>query len=71
MFTNATPTFITEALCLLTQVQLLLIDFTVNECLIQCQLTLIELVSTTSIKAKTTSINDTDYNCHITAIELV
>ena len=29
-FTYATPTFITEALRLLTQVQLLLIDFTVN-----------------------------------------
>ena len=29
-FTYTTPTFITEALRLLTQVQLLLIDFTVN-----------------------------------------
>ena len=29
-FTYTTPTFITEALCLLTQVQLLLIGFTVN-----------------------------------------
>ena len=34
-------------------------------------LTLIGLVSTTCINAKATPINDTNYNCHITAVELL
>ena len=69
--TYTTSTFITEALRLLTQVQLLLIDFTVNQSLIQRWLTIIGLVSTMHITAKATPINDTNYNCHITAVELV
>ena len=69
--TYITLTFITEALRLLTQVQLLLIDFTVNKRLIQHWLTLIGLVSMTRINTKATPINNTDYNCHITAVELV
>ena len=71
MFTYATPTFITEALSLVTQVQLLVITVTVNKCLIQHQLTLIGLVSTVNINAKATPINDTVHNCHITAVDLV
>ena len=34
-------------------------------------LTLSGLVSTTHINAKATPINDNDYKCHVTAIELV
>ena len=67
-----TTTFITEAsLSLVTQAQLLIMTVTVNECLIQHQLTLIGLVSAMNINAKATPINDTVHNCHITAVELV
>ena len=70
-FTYATPIFITEVFRLVTQVQLLLTNVTVNLRLIQCYLSLIGLISTTCINAKATPINDTDYNCHTTAVELV
>ena len=69
MFTYATPTFITKAFYLVTQVQLLLMNATVNKFLIQCQLSLIGLISTTRINAKAMPINNTDYNCHTTAVE--
>ena len=65
------PTFTTELLRLVTQVQLLLMDITVNLRLTQRQLTLVGLVSTMRINTKATPINDTDYNCHTTAAELV
>ena len=70
-FTYTTPTFITEVLRLVTQVQLLLTTVAVNQCLTQHYLTLSRLVSTTCINAKATPINDKDYYCHITAIKLV
>ena len=71
MFTYATPTFTTEVHCLVTQVKLLLTTVTVNKSLIQCQLILIGLASTTCINAKAMPINDNSYSCHITAVELV
>ena len=69
--TYTTPTFITEALSLVTQAQLLVMTVTVNKCLIQHQPTLIGLVSAMNINAKATPINNTVHNCHITAVELV
>ena len=71
MVTYITASFITEALRLVTQVKLLLTTFTVNYCLTQCQLTLIGSVSTMFINVKATPINNIDYSCHITAVELV
>ena len=65
-FTYTKPTFIAEVLCLVAQVQLLLPNVTVNKHLIQCQFTLIGLVSTMYINAKAIPINNTDYNCHKT-----
>ena len=59
-FTYATPTFITEAFHLVTQVQLLLTNVAANEHLIQLYLTLTGLVSMMCINAKATLINDTD-----------
>ena len=66
-FMHATPTLITEALHLVTRVQLLLTTVTVNQCLIQCQLTLMGLVYTmcTNSKAMPITIMTTDviYRC--------
>ena len=71
----ATPTFISEALRLVTLLQLLLTTVAVNNTLYSASyvtlITVSWLVSTTCINAKATPINDNDYNCHITAIELV
>ena len=47
-----TPTFITEVLHFVTQVQLLLPTITMNLCLIQCWLTLIGLFSMAHINAR-------------------
>ena len=70
MFTYATLTFITEALHLLTQVQLLLIDY--SELMPYTALAHSYWASSMMcINAKATLINDTDYNCDITAVELV
>ena len=51
---HTTPTLITEALCLVTYVQLTL-----------QKLTAIRLVSTTCFNSKAIPTNDTDYSCHI------
>ena len=67
----ATSTFITEALHLVTQVQLLLTTVTVNERLIQRYLTLSGLVTMMHANAKATPINDNDYSHHMTPVELV
>ena len=68
--THTTPTFITEALCLVTYVQIYLTTISVDKHLVQRQLTLSGLVSTTRTNAKATPINDNDYSYHITAVEL-
>ena len=64
MFTYAIPTFITEALRLVTQVQLLLTIVTVNERLIQCWLTLVRLVTTTRFIYNYTPTTYNDCSCH-------
>ena len=67
----ATPTFITKALHLVTQVQLLLTTVTVNEQLIQHWLTLIGLVSVAHINYKATPTADNSCSFHIKVVELV
>ena len=62
MFTYATPTFITEVLCIVTQVQLLLMT------VIQHWFTLIGLVSMTCFNSKATPTIDNNYSCHIKAV---
>ena len=66
----ATPTFITEALCPVTYVQLFKMIVKVNSLLIQHQLTLIRLVSMTCFNCKATLTIDINYSCHIKALEL-
>ena len=66
----ATSTFITEALRLVTQVQLLFNDC-YSELTPYTVLANSGLVSTTRTNVKATSINDNDYSCHVTAVELV
>ena len=57
------PTFITEALCLVTQVQLLLTTVTVNEQLIQHWLTPVRLVTATHFNSNATPTTDNDCSC--------
>ena len=72
MFMYATPTFITEALRLVTQVELFLMTYSeLTAYTVQHFLTLIELVSMTRFNSKVTPPTDNDYSCHIKAVELV
>ena len=70
MFMYTTPTFITEELCLVTQVQLLLMTVIVNKRLIQCWLTLVRLVTMTRSNFNATPTTDSNCSCHIKAVEL-
>ena len=73
MFTYATPTFMTEALRLVTQVYTAAFNDCYGELMTYTMLanSIIGLVSTTHIDAKDTPIHDNNYSCHITALELV
>ena len=66
-----THSFITEALCLSTYIQLYHMTDNVNSQLTQLKLTLIRLVSMMHFNYKATPTNDTDYSYHIKAVNFV
>ena len=69
MFMYTTPTFILEELCLVTQVQLLLMTYI--ELIPYAELVNSYWISfTMRINAKATPINTIKYICYITAVEL-
>ena len=67
---SITPTFITEALCLITYVTTAVLNNCYSE-VTAYKLNLIRLVSTTRMDAYVTPTNYIDYSCHIKAIELI
>ena len=69
-FMYTTPTFITEELCLVTQVQLLLMTVMVNKRLIQCWLTLVRLVTMTRFNSNAMPTTDNDCSGHIKSVDL-
>ena len=65
------PLYVTKAFCLVTYVQLFYVIVAVKFWLTQCYLTLIRLVSMMHFNCKAMPTNDTNYSCHIKAVELV
>ena len=62
---NGMPTFITEGLCLVGDVQLLNCHLLLNERQILCYLSLLWLEFTTRFITKATPINNNNSRCHI------
>ena len=65
----ATPTLITEVLCLVTQVHTTALNYCYSELIPYTVLTCSYWISFHD-SYQCQAINNTDYSCHITAIEL-
>ena len=67
-----TPIFITEVLCLVTDISTGVLNAVKVKVMAHTALAhFIRLVSMTHINAKATATSDTNYNCHVKAVKLV